>query len=86
MARYDINGYHFQTVKLAASDVAATVTSSWILADITFRWILSATTSSRPSRPEFQHSPHLLARDIGRRCRGHLQLEGKPHHGECLHG
>jgi hypothetical protein len=31
----------------AASDVAATTASSWILA---------ATTSSRPSKPEFQHS------------------------------
>jgi hypothetical protein len=30
--------------------------------------------------------PHLLARDTGRRYRGHLQLEGKPHHGEWLRG
>jgi hypothetical protein len=39
-----------------ASNVAATAASSWTLASTAFRWILAATVSSRPSRPEFQHS------------------------------
>jgi hypothetical protein len=30
--------------------------------------------------------PHLPGRDTGPRRRGHLQLEGKPHRGECLRG
>jgi hypothetical protein len=30
--------------------------------------------------------PHLLAMYISHHRRGHLQLEGKPHCGECLHG
>jgi hypothetical protein len=60
-------------------DVTATAASSWILA---------ATTSSR--QPGIQaRAPallsHLQARDTGRH-RGHLQLEGKPRHGECLRG
>jgi hypothetical protein len=38
-----------------ASDVAAASASRWILATTTFKWIPAATTSSRPSRPEFQH-------------------------------
>jgi hypothetical protein len=38
----------------AASDVAAAF--KWILAATAFKWIPAATTSSRPSRPEFQHS------------------------------
>jgi hypothetical protein len=29
---------------------------SWILATTAFRWILAATASNRPFRPEFQHS------------------------------
>jgi hypothetical protein len=34
----------------AASDVAATAASRWILAATVFRWILTTTASSRPSR------------------------------------
>jgi hypothetical protein len=30
--------------------------------------------------------PHFPARDTGHHRRGHLQLEGKPHRGECLCG
>jgi hypothetical protein len=40
----------------AAFDMAATATSILILVATAFRWILAATASSRPSRPEFQHS------------------------------
>jgi hypothetical protein len=38
-----------------ASDVATTIAYSWILATTSFRWTLATTTSSQPSRPEFQH-------------------------------
>jgi hypothetical protein len=53
-----------------AFDVAATTTSSWILAATAFRWILIATTSSRSSKPEFQHfsptfRPGILAAAVG---------------------
>jgi hypothetical protein len=30
--------------------------------------------------------PHHSAMDTGRHLLGNFQLEGKPHHGECLHG
>jgi hypothetical protein len=40
----------------AAFDVVATATSNWILVATAYRWILTATVSSRPSRSEFQHS------------------------------
>jgi hypothetical protein len=47
----------------AASDMAATTASRWILAAPTFRWILATIASSRPPRPEFQHSsPNFRSR------------------------
>jgi hypothetical protein len=53
-------------------DVAATVTSSWILAATATVswWILAATASSRACRPEFQHffptfGPGILAAAVG---------------------
>jgi hypothetical protein len=39
----------------AALDVVVVAASTWILATTTFKWILAATSSCRPSRPEFQH-------------------------------
>jgi hypothetical protein len=41
-------------------DVIATTASNWILIVIASRWILAITTSGRPCRPEFQHSPPPL--------------------------
>jgi hypothetical protein len=38
-------------------DMIATTASNWILIVIASRWILAITTSGRPCRPEFQHSP-----------------------------
>jgi hypothetical protein len=50
--------------------VATTAASSWMLATTASRWILAATTSSRTSRPEFQHSsptfrPEILDTAVG---------------------
>jgi hypothetical protein len=49
-----------------AASIVAAAASRWILAATVFRSILATTASSRPSRPEFQHSyltfqPQILA-------------------------